>query len=468
MSIKFGTDGWRAIIAKDYTFENLSRVSQATARWLTDNQITENGVIIGHDARFQGRAFAEHVARVFAAMGLPVRFADSITPTPAVSWAAKEFDAVGIVITASHNPPAYNGFKIKAPFGGPATPEQISAVEAQLDAFNADLDPDSFKHYCTSDHIEEINLTQQYLRVLEQRIDLQSIKDSGITLAHAPMYGAAQGLLKKLLAKGQVHEIHGEWNPGFKGQAPEPIEKNLTELPGIITANGCAAGLANDGDADRIGMFDENGTFVDSHKLLSLLVKYLSQQKGMAGSIVKTFSTTTMLDKQAEKYGLQVETTPIGFKYIAEKMVESDVLVGGEESGGLAVKGHIPERDGLFIGLTIVEMMVKSGKKLSQLVQELQEEFGSHYFYRNDMHTSDKRKKAMIAFCENEELTSLAGHKVVEWQFTDGIKHLFDDGSWLLVRPSGTEPVLRIYAEAGSMEQAQALANDASKKVEEF
>lgn len=468
MSIKFGTDGWRAVIAKDYTYRNLSIVAQATAQWIIDSEITSNGIVIGHDARFQGRAFTEHVASVFAAKGIPVKMADSICPTPAVSWAAREYDAVGIVITASHNPPEYNGFKIKAPFGGPATPDQIAEVEKRYDTFDEDLQVDSFANYISSGRIKEINLTDKYLGVLEEKLDLEAIINSGIKLAHDPMYGAAQGLLKKLLGSDQVLEIHGEFNPGFNGTAPEPIEKNLEELSKVIIKQGCAAGLANDGDADRIGMFDEKGRFVDSHKMLSLLTKYLSQQKHMTGAIVKTFSTTNMLDKQAEKYGLDIYTTPIGFKYIAEKMVDGNVLVGGEESGGLAVKGHIPERDGLFIGLTIVEMMVKSGKKLSELVQELTDEFGPHFFYRNDLHTSDQKKKAMMAYCEDKKFTEIAGHKVTEWQFTDGVKHLLDDGSWLLVRPSGTEPVLRIYAEAESIGKAKSLVKDATEKTNSF
>ncbi len=468
MSIKFGTDGWRAVIADDFTYKNLSRVSQATARWIKDENITENGVVIGHDARFEGRKFAEYAACIFAAMDVPVKFADSITPIPAVSWAAQQNDAVGIVITASHNPPEYNGFKIKAPFGGPAAPAHIEAVEERLSDYNKELSVQLYENYLNDGIIREIPLTDQYLHLLKERLDLNAIKESGITLAHDPMFGASRGLLKKLLGKNQVHEIHGQFNPSFKGQPPEPIESNLSELPGIITAHGCAAGLANDGDADRIGMFDENGDFVSSHKLLSLLVKYLSQQKGIAGSIIKTFSTTSMLDKQARKYDLDIDTTPIGFKYIAEKMVKGDVLVGGEESGGLAVKGHIPERDGLFIGLTIVEMIVTSGKKLSELVQELHDEFGPHYFYRNDMHTSDEKKKRMMDYCQNKRFTEIADKKVVDWQFTDGVKHILEDDSWLLVRPSGTEPVLRIYGEAEQKKQAKKLVDYAVDKVQKL
>lgn len=464
--IKFGTDGWRAIIAKDYTFENVNIVSQATARWILDEKIT-NGVVIGYDARFMSREFAEHSASVFSAMGIPVRISNSISPTPAVSWGALHYDAVGIVITASHNPPNYNGFKIKAPFGGSATPNQVSAVEAKLDQYSADLEIAPYKKDLRTGKIREIPLTDEYLNVIRERIDIDSIKKSGIRIGHDPMFGSGMGVIKKLLGD-QVFELHGEINPSFKGIPPEPIEKNLQEFSKFIPVNSCQIGIANDGDADRIGLFDENGSFVDSHRILSLLVKYLHEEKGLSGLIVKTFSTTDMLNKQAKAYGLPIEVTPIGFKYIAEYIVNGDVIAGGEESGGLSVKGHLPERDGIYIGLMMTEMMVKSGKKLSELVQELFDEFGDHAYYRNDLHTEESKKLAMIQHCEEKKLTEIAGLSVVDWQFTDGIKQVMEDGSWLLVRPSGTEPVLRIYAEAPTAKQAKALVDDVSARVNQF
>lgn len=466
MKIKFGTDGWRAVIAKDYTFDNLSIVTQATALWIKKENITKNGVIIGYDGRFMGREFSEHVASVFAAMEIPVRIADVITPTPAISWAALEYDAIGIVITASHNPPAYNGFKIKAPFGGPATPDQIAAVENEMEHYDAGLKVDSFNDYMKQGRIREIKLREQFKEVLSQRLDLEIIRKSGLKIAHDCMFGAGQGIIKELIGD-QIHELHSDFNPGFHGQAPEPIEKNLKELSEYVVKNRCAVGIANDGDADRVGMYDETGRFVDSHEVLSLLTKYLSQEKGMKGSIVKTFSTTSMLDKQAEKYGLDIDITPIGFKYVAEKIVNGDVLVGGEESGGLAVKGHIPERDGLFIGLLLVEMMVKEGKSLSELVQELVDEFGPHYHYRNDLHTSNEKKNAMMDYCESKKLTEIDGQKVTKFGFTDGVKLWLENGSWVLVRPSGTEPVLRIYSESADEKEAESLVNDVSKLTDD-
>lgn len=464
-NIKFGTDGWRAVIAKDYTFDNLSIVTQATARWILDKKITKNGMVIGYDARFMSREFAEHAASVFAAMQIPVRISDRIVPTPAVSLSAGEFNAVGIVITASHNPPNYNGFKIKAPFGGPASQEQIASVESHLDAFNKNLEVAEFSLYKKSGLIREINLADMYLDRLRSELDLDAIRKSGIKIAHDPMFGSGMGYVKKLL-DDQVIEIHNEVNPSFRGTAPEPIEKNLSRLAAFVPENNCAVGLANDGDADRIGMFDENGSYVDSHRILSLLAKYLYEVKGLSGTIVKTFSTTDMLDKQAKKYGLPIKITPIGFKYVADLIMNGNVLVGGEESGGIAVKGHLPERDGIYIGLLITEMMVKSGKKLSELVQDLFNEFGNHAYYRNDLHTENSKKNAMMELCTSKKLKSIDGEKVIEWDFTDGVKHRLEDNSWLLVRPSGTEPVLRIYAEAPTEEKSESLVRDVTKLVD--
>ncbi|WP_234567285.1 phosphoglucomutase/phosphomannomutase family protein [Rhodohalobacter sp. 614A] len=463
--IKFGTDGWRGIIAENYTFENVGIVTQAVARWIGDEEVTENGVVIGYDARFLSERFAKHAAVIFAAMEIPVRISNQIVPTPAVSWAANHFDAVGVVVTASHNPPEYNGYKIKAPFGGSANPDQIAGIEQRLDLYDITLSAKPYVECVREGLIREMNFTDGYLDLIRELIDLEAIKQNGIKIAHDPMYGSGRTILKQLLGE-QVLEIHDELNPLFGGIAPEPMGQNLDELSHFIAENNCALGIANDGDADRIGMVDENGTFVSSHKLLSLLVEYLHQEKKMNGKIVKTFSTTNMLDKQAEKYGLTMDVTPIGFKYIAEKIVNEDILAGGEESGGIAVKGHLPERDGIYIGLLITEMVVKSGKTLGRLIQDLFDEYGKHSYYRNDIHTEDHKKKAMIQYCEEKKLNTIAGLKVVDWNMKDGIKHLLENGSWLLVRPSGTEPVLRIYAEASDYESAVALVEDATSWVD--
>lgn len=461
-AIAFGTDGWRAVIADEFTFDNLATVTEATAQWLKRTREAPS-VLIGHDARFMGRAFAEHAARVLVACGIQVTLADGITTTPAISWATNAFDhAAGIVITASHNPPEYNGFKIKADFGGPATPAMIADVERALDHMGDDPRmPPSFERLVADGQIAVRDVMADYLDMLREQLDIGAIRKAGLTVAHDAMFGAGQGVVLRLLGEEHVVELHSDVNPGFRGRPPEPIARNLEELAALIPERGCDVGLANDGDADRIGMFDERGQFVTSHQILALLVKYLHEERGLSGRIVKTFSTTHMLDVMGTHYGLPVETVPIGFKHIAPMMAEGDVLVGGEESGGIAVMGHVPERDGIYIGLLVVEMMVKRGKSLSTLVQELFDQFGPHRYYRADIHTTDAKKRAALERLDRDDgLDEIDGHAVTEVQTLDGFKHRTDHG-WLLVRPSGTEPVLRIYAEAETPDAARALVEDA-------
>ncbi|MEM0961396.1 MAG: phosphoglucomutase/phosphomannomutase family protein [Bacteroidota bacterium] len=455
--ISFGTDGWRAVVAADYTFDNLTTVARATATWVAQQGDGDGSVVIGNDTRFQGGTFARHVARVFASQGVRVRLAEGFTTTPAVSWATREHGATaGIVITASHNPPAYNGFKIKAHFGGPATPDMIAEVETTMASQGAAGTLRSYDDLVGDGLIETIPLQADYVALLREKIDVEAIKEAGTRVAYDAMYGAGQDVVTELLGMTRVVELGHDLNPGMYGQAPEPIERNLDGLLKAVVDDNCALGLATDGDADRIGLVDEEGTFVDSHKILALLVKYLHEEKGLRGAVVKTFSTTDMLDKMGEAYGLEVITTPIGFKYIGPKMVGTDVLVGGEESGGMAVKGHIPERDGLFIGLTVAEMMVKRERTLSGLVRELMDEFGPHYQSRTDLHTTEERKQAVLAELDQTGLQAVDGKAVQQTETLDGYKFRVD-GGWLLFRPSGTEPVLRVYAESDSQEAADAL-----------
>ncbi len=464
-AIRFGTDGWRAIIGDDYTMDNLERVSLATASWILETYGADSGVVIGYDTRFRGRDFARTAARVMAASGVRVVIADSFAPTQAISWATKEYSLqAGVVITASHNPPEYNGFKIKGYFGGAALPEMISQVESRIEPFEAREYPD-FDALVESGKVTEQPIKQAFVDHLGTIIDIDAIREAGITVLHDAMFGAGQGILSELLGTDRVIEKRCEINPGFEGIPPEPIEKNLNELRDLIVQNGCDVAIANDGDADRIGMADEHGDFVDSHKILALLIDYLHTDKGLTGSIVKTFSTTDMLDKMGEQLGLEVETTAIGFKYIGEKFLNGDVLVGGEESGGMAVKGHIPERDGLYIGLLILEMMAKRGRQLSSLVSDLHDTYGHFGFYRNDVRTSQKKKDSiLIMLREKGGLSSLGGHEVERLETLDGFKHHLKDG-WLLIRPSGTEPVLRIYAEAQTAEDAERLVLDAMSQL---
>ena len=457
-TVTFGTDGWRAVIGDGFTFDNLTRVATATAEWVRAQPDGDGSVVLGYDTRFQGEAFARHVARVMASNGVPVHLADTFVTTPAISWAtAHGGRSAGIVITASHNPPQYNGFKIKAHFGGPASPAMIADVEARMAALPASLPaPRGYDDLAAGGLVVPFDLRSAYVALLKERIDVSAIKEASVRVAYDAMFGAGQGIVGELLGRVRVTELHHDLNPGMYGQAPEPIERNLGPLLKATVENSCGAGLATDGDADRIGLVDEEGTFVDSHKILALLVKYLHTEKGLRGDVVKTFSTTDMLDRIGEQYGLNVVTTPIGFKYIGPLMVERDVLVGGEESGGMAVKGHIPERDGLFIGLLVVEMMVKRERTLSGLVRELMDEFGPHYQSRQDLHTTPERKDSALASLESDGFAEVAGAAVTKTETLDGFKFR-TGGGWLLFRPSGTEPVLRVYAEAPTQERADAL-----------
>lgn len=452
MSIKFGTDGWRAIIADTFTLENVEKVAQATGQYMLNTFSESPTAVIGHDCRFGGRMFTERAAQVLASMGIKVIMGKAFCSTPAVSLAVLQNNAqMGVVITASHNPPEYSGYKLKAAFGGPATPAQVADVEVELTQLGA-LDKKTFAELKANGMIQESDLTEAYLNHLRHTLDVESIRNSGIKIAYDAMFGAGRGTVSALV--GDIIELHGGENPGFLGQAPEPIEKNLHELSATIVREKCAVGLATDGDADRIGLYDELGNFVDSHKILCLLVKYLYEERGLRGDIVKTFSTTTMLDKMGERYGLTVHTTKIGFKYIGEIIVHGDVLVGGEESGGMAVKGHIPERDGVYIGLLVTEMIVKRGKPLSGLVQELFDEFGEHHCPRTDLHT--EKKDAVLAYLAAGKLTEVLGKPVTQRADLDGYKVFTEDG-WLMFRGSGTEPLLRIYAESDSMAKAEAM-----------
>jgi phosphomannomutase len=454
--IRFGTDGWRAVIADGYAADNLTRVARGTAAWL-HTQSDAPSVVIGHDTRFRGAGFTRLVARVLATRGVRVRIADSYVTTPAVSWATLDGGhTAGIVITASHNPPEYNGFKIKASFGGPATPDMIAAVEAEIGSLKGSFKLKAYDELASGGMIDTFDLRAAYTDLLRQRLDLEAIKEAGVHVVYDAMYGAGQGIVTDLLGPSRVVELHHDENPGMHGQAPEPIERNLAGLMETVPGENCAMGMATDGDADRIGLVDEEGTFVDSHKILALLTKYLHQEKDLSGSVVKTFSTTDMLDRIGEAYRLNVETTPIGFKHIAPKMVDGDVLVGGEESGGIAVKGHVPERDGLYIGLTVLEMIVKRERTLSGLVRELMEEFGPHYQSRSDLHTTPQRKEEVLAQLRDEGLRAIDGAEVTQKETLDGFKFRVD-GGWLMFRLSGTEPVLRIYSEAQTQERAHEL-----------
>jgi phosphomannomutase len=459
-SIKFGTDGWRAIIAEDYTVENVKRVAEATAMYMKQNKMKR--AVIGHDCRFGGKMFAEATACVLGAYGIKVKLAVGTVSTPMISLGVvKTKSDLGIVITASHNPPTYNGYKLKAAYGGPMIPSEVQVVEDMIpDACTLATLP-TISALREKGVVETIDLETMYIKHARKSFDLKAIKASGVKLAYDAMYGAGQHVVKKLLPKSIF--LHCDENPGFHGQAPEPIMRNLTELSNLIAKNPkIHAGLATDGDADRIGMFDEDGNFVDSHHILLILLLYLHKYKGMTGKVVYTFSVTDKMKKLADKYKLKSECTKIGFKYIAEIMTTEDVLVGGEESGGLAVKGHIPERDGVWIGLIILEFMAKTGKTIKQIVQDVYAEVGAFSFDRDDLHITEAQKQAVVAACKTKPYTAFGKYKVAGTETVDGWKFLLGDDRWVMIRASGTEPVLRVYAQATSLAECREIL-DATK-----
>ncbi len=456
--IKFGTDGWRAIIAEEYTVENVRRIATGTALWLKQKNAKQ--VVLGHDCRFAGKLFADTTARVMGAHGIKVMLAPDFVSTPMVSFGAVATKSdLGIVITASHNPPSYNGFKLKSNFGGPTVPSDIAEVEALIPDAVADNLP-TLDEMKAKGLLEYVDLEGMYEAHARASFDLEAI--SKIRVAYDAMYGAGRRIVPKLLTN--IHALHCDNNPGFHGQAPEPIDRNLRLLSRTIAENDdLVVGLANDGDADRIGMYDEDGLFVDSHHILLLLLHYLHKYKGLSGKVVITFSVTDKMKKMAELYGLPCEVTKIGFKYIAEIMIQEDVLVGGEESGGLAVKGHIPERDGAWIGLMIFEMMAKTGKTLKQLIQEVYDVVGPFAFDRDDLHITEDQKQSIITACAQNAYSSFGDYKVLRMEDTDGYKFYLSDSEWLMVRPSGTEPVLRVYAQAPTLAEARKIL-DAAKR----
>ena len=452
--IKFGTDGWRAIIAKDYTVANVTRVSEATAKWLLA-QKSDPVIVLGHDCRFGGEMFAEVVAKVMGSMGVKTIMAKGFVSTPMVSLGAVELKTdLGVVLTASHNPPSYNGFKLKGSFGGPLLPAEVSEVEDLIQpAPSVDLDSVSIKDLEDKGLIEYCDLEQMYIDRVVDNFDLDVIKKSGMKLAYDAMYGAGQNVLRRILP--DTVELHCEYNPSFMGQAPEPIHKNLLEFSEMIKTRGdIDLGLATDGDADRIGLYDSEGNFVDSHHIILLLIHYLFHYKKMTGKVCTAFSTTPKVVELCKHYGLDCEVVKIGFKYICGIMIKEDVLIGGEESGGIAVKGHIPERDGIWIGLVLLEFMAKTGKKLPDLIKEVYDIVGEFSFERSDLHIREDLKQDIIANCKAGNYDSFGPYKVSRIEDIDGWKYFFDNGEWLMIRPSGTEPVLRTYAESNSRENA--------------
>ncbi|RCK72415.1 MAG: Phosphomannomutase [Ignavibacteriae bacterium] len=465
MEIKFGTDGWRGVIAQDFTFENLGKVALATALHYKSNKKIKNGIVIGYDGRFLGKEFAEYVALVLANNNIKVHISDKISSTPMVSLLTKKMNAAaGVIITASHNPPRYSGYKLKADYGGPALPETISKVENKLRLImnsgrSIQLKKD-LNELQKVNFIKYIDMSKIYIDDIKKKFDLKKLESSGLKILHDSMYGAGMNILTTLLPSAK--QIHAEFNPSFAGVNPEPIEQNLSELKQKVVSEKFDLGFATDGDADRIGVVDEKGNYVDPHRVFSLLLKYLVEEKKLKGEVARSFTVTDIVEKQCEKYKIKLHTTPVGFKYICELMNERKIILGGEESGGLGVYGHIPERDGIYLALLIAEIIINRQKSLSDLVHELEDEYGKRYYKRIDQHITTKEKeKIMRKFTPT--LREIGGYVVNRIETIDGYKYYIKNG-WLLVRPSGTEPLIRYYAETDSLNKTEYLLNWAMGK----
>ncbi|MGC1361640.1 MAG: phosphoglucomutase/phosphomannomutase family protein, partial [Silvibacterium sp.] len=456
--IKFGTDGWRGLIADDFTFENVRKAAAAIAGYLQNasdpQESPVKGVCIGYDTRFASDRFARAVAEVLAASGIPVKLANCITPTPALSYGVREQGAAGgVMITSSHNPYQWNGVKYKAFYGGSGKPSIIAAIENYLDKPLAKTERPA--------SISEVDFLPPYLEAIRRFADLDLIAKSGFKFAIDCMYGAGSGILAGIFQSIGVDyvEIRAEHNPLFPGINPEPIEPHVRALQDAVVAHHCHAGFATDGDADRIGAADEHGNFVDPHKIYAVLLEWLLTRKKWPGDVTRAFNTTSMLDRICARYGRTLHEHGIGFKYVCDLMLEKNILIGGEESGGIGIARHLPERDGLLNALLLANVMAEEGKTLGQLVQQLQEQYGEHQYGRIDLHINDALKNAAIARAK-AGVKDFAGMPVEHVETLDGIKFFLDNPeaktkpnaaiTWLLLRASGTEPLLRIYSESCS------------------
>jgi alpha-D-glucose phosphate-specific phosphoglucomutase len=465
MSIKFGTDGWRAVISDTFTFANLRLVAQAIADYVLEEAGgSQPEVVVGFDTRFLSDRYAAEVARVMAGNGIVAHLTRADAPTPAISYAVVHRQAIaGVMITASHNPPRYNGLKLKAAFGGAALPEQAYRVEAHLSRNQKVAQSPNVMEYETAldqGLIQRFDPAWIYYEHLGRLVNLDVISDGELRVVTDAMYGSGRKCIADMLARTRcrVHQIRGEMNPGFGGIHPEPIARYLNALGAAIRSYHADLGLATDGDGDRIGAMDRRGDFVDPHHIFALALRYLVEERGWQGKVVKSVSTTRMVDRLAARYGLPLVETPVGFNHIADHMLSSDVLIGGEESGGISIKEHIPEGDGVLMGLLLLEIVSAAGVPLHELVSDLQADVGPALYTRRDTPLRRPVAKAeMVKRLVEDVPGALGGQNVVNVETLDGVKYLLEDDSWLLIRPSGTEPVLRVYAEARDEAMVEAL-----------
>jgi len=449
--IKFGTDGWRGIIADDFTFANVRRVAGAIASYVQKYENAQRGVIVGYDARFASPQAARVVADVIAAAGIPVKLANDYTPTPAVSYAVKQQGAAGgVMVTSSHNPWNWNGVKFKARFGGSATPAIMKKIEEEMAAGAAPKG--------TRAAVQEVDLKKDYVTAVCAFAGMDLIAKTKFKFAVDAMYGSGRGVLPGIFAERGVQcvAIRQELNPLFPGINPEPIQPHTRMLQDTVVREKCDAGLATDGDADRVGAVAEDGTFIDSHRIFCVLLRWLLERKKWPGEVVRAFNTTGMIDRIAAKHGRKLHETSIGFKYVADLMMEREILMGGEESGGIGYSRFLPERDGVLNSLLLANVMAEEGKPLGQLVADLQREFGPHYYGRSDLHIPENMKQSAIQRARADGTQSLGRYRVLKKEHMDGVKFFLDAptnaNAWVLFRASGTEPLLRLYTEASSPE----------------
>ncbi len=469
--ISFGTDGWRAVIAEDFTAPNVRLCAQGVASLIRSTGNAGAGVVIGYDTRFGSERFAVAAAEVLAANDIPVYFCSVPAPTPTVSYhLVKKQGAGAIIITASHNPAEWNGFKYKPDYGGSASPEVIDALERSIDEAAADPDGpprSNFRESIASSRIEVFDPKPAYLDHIGSMVDLDRIKAASLRVVADPMYGAGIGYLKELLQGGNLHveEIHGVPNPAFPGfSRPEPISHNLGPLRDHVLRQHMSIGLATDGDADRVGGVDEKGRAFTALQFFALLAYYLLEIRGERGALVKSVTSSNMIDRLGEVYGVPVHTTPVGFKHLAPKMMEANALIGGEESGGFGFRGHVPERDGVLSALFLLDAMVRTGESASGLLPRLSAVVGPHEYDRLDLEFPAAHRPEILKRVADTQPAMLAGTDVAETSTIDGYRYDLVDGSWLLIRFSGTEPLLRVYAEAPTMGRVQQLI-DAGREL---
>lgn len=455
-SIKFGTDGWRGVIADDFTFANVRLVVEAIARYVRETAPGRRAIAVGYDTRFASPEFARLAAETLAGQGIEVLLSSDYVASPILSFAVRHFKTSGgVMITASHNPSRWNGVKFKGSYGGSASPVIMREIEKRLATI---LKTGLKRNRRTKPgRIRVMDFKRPYRDYLKRTVDFAKLRNARVHVLVDSMYGAGRGTLKNILTDLGIpcHEMRGEINPSFGGINPEPIDPNLAEMRTALQRGPYDVGFASDGDADRIGAMDRTGLFIDSHKIFSMILEHLVSVRGMKGEVAKTFSTTKMIDKICKRFGLVMHETPIGFKYICDLMLTRKILIGGEESGGIGVTHHLPERDSVLCALLLLEIMVDQKKTLREVASDLMKKYGPFYFDRLDLHVSDSQKKAAIARLSHRPPKKISNYVVMSREQLDGFKFLFNESEWVLIRPSGTEPLLRLYCEASSPQKVK-------------